>query len=279
MKVAIQDIIVGERRREDMGDMDGLAQSIVDIGLLHPIVIDDQNRLVAGERRLAACKSLGLADIDAKRLGELSDDELRKIELEENLRRKNLEPHERSKFRMAVKEQAASSLIGNTVSNNDQEPRRGRPKSSEPSSRDVGSKAGVSHVTVQKAAKHVAAVERYPFMKRWPQAHALAASKALDALPESKREEIIPHIQSTSATKGIANVIQRLGSPNRLTSTSPLETNKPSQAALRGSYDVDLRTAIHHLSRAVTTIPQSHRNRLEALIVEARTILNEVPRS
>jgi hypothetical protein len=109
------------------------------------------------------------------------------IELEENLRRKNLEPHERSKFVMAVKEQAASSLIGNTVSNNDQEPRRGRPKSSEPSSRDVGSKAGVSHVTVQKAAKHVAAVERYPFMQRWPQSSALEAGKLLDGMSEITR--------------------------------------------------------------------------------------------
>ena len=59
----IDPIIVGERRRRDMGDVDGLAASIAEIGLLHPIVINSQGELIAGERRLGAVQQLGWADV------------------------------------------------------------------------------------------------------------------------------------------------------------------------------------------------------------------------
>ena len=35
----IDSIIVGERHRRDMGDIDGLAASIAEVGLLHPVVV------------------------------------------------------------------------------------------------------------------------------------------------------------------------------------------------------------------------------------------------
>jgi ParB family transcriptional regulator, chromosome partitioning protein len=57
--VPIASIKVGERIRKDMGDIAGLAASIADIGLLHPIVVKPDGTLIAGERRLAACKKLG----------------------------------------------------------------------------------------------------------------------------------------------------------------------------------------------------------------------------
>jgi N6-adenosine-specific RNA methylase IME4 len=56
----ISDIVVGTRHRKDMGDIEGLAATIRDIGaLMHPIVIRPDNKLVAGERRLRAAKLLG----------------------------------------------------------------------------------------------------------------------------------------------------------------------------------------------------------------------------
>lgn len=96
-RLQIAHIVIGERRREDLGDIDGLARSITRYGLLHPIVVDDDNRLVAGERRLRACQQLGHSEIDVRRLAELTEPELREIELEENLRRKDLTEYERSK--------------------------------------------------------------------------------------------------------------------------------------------------------------------------------------
>jgi ParB family transcriptional regulator, chromosome partitioning protein len=47
-----------------MGDIDSLAASIRDVGLLHPIVIAPAGRLIAGARRLKAVERLGRADID-----------------------------------------------------------------------------------------------------------------------------------------------------------------------------------------------------------------------
>lgn len=72
MKIPISDIVVGTRRREDLGDISGLADSISSWGLLHPVVVDDKNRLVAGERRLRACQQLGWSEIPVTRLSELS---------------------------------------------------------------------------------------------------------------------------------------------------------------------------------------------------------------
>ena len=49
-------IKIGERHRKELGDIGALAADINQRGLLHPIVIDLKNNLIAGERRLAAWK-------------------------------------------------------------------------------------------------------------------------------------------------------------------------------------------------------------------------------
>jgi ParB family transcriptional regulator, chromosome partitioning protein len=58
-RMKIADIKVGKRIRKDMGDLTGLAESIEDLGLLHPIVVFPDGRLILGERRLRAAKLLG----------------------------------------------------------------------------------------------------------------------------------------------------------------------------------------------------------------------------
>jgi ParB family transcriptional regulator, chromosome partitioning protein len=59
----IDSIIVGQRFRRDFGDIEGLADSIKALGLLQPIVVTPDGRLLCGERRLRACRLLGLAEI------------------------------------------------------------------------------------------------------------------------------------------------------------------------------------------------------------------------
>jgi ParB/RepB/Spo0J family partition protein len=56
-------IRVGNRHRQDLGDIDGLARSIEEIGLLHPIVVRADGTLIAGGRRVEAVKKLGWASI------------------------------------------------------------------------------------------------------------------------------------------------------------------------------------------------------------------------
>ena len=50
----IANIKIGTRHRKDLGDIDGLAASIQQVGLLHPLVVTPGLTLLAGERRLAA---------------------------------------------------------------------------------------------------------------------------------------------------------------------------------------------------------------------------------
>ena len=57
--VSIRKIKVRNRYRKNLGDIKSLAASIKELGLLHPIVVRPDGRLIAGERRLAACKRLG----------------------------------------------------------------------------------------------------------------------------------------------------------------------------------------------------------------------------
>lgn len=96
----IEDIIVGSRKRE-IGDVSELAESINALGLLNPVTVVIQQEhdgrdtsypkpvLVAGARRLKACKQLGWTEIDAT-VVELYDIDLKLAEIDENLIRESL---------------------------------------------------------------------------------------------------------------------------------------------------------------------------------------------
>lgn len=88
-KLKISDIGVGVRFRKDFGDIESLATSISSKGLLHPIIVDANKHLIAGERRLQAHKMLGLEEIEVKYLKDIDDVTRKEIEIEENLRRKD----------------------------------------------------------------------------------------------------------------------------------------------------------------------------------------------
>lgn len=59
----IDRIQVGFRYRKDLGDLRSLAASIEEVGLLHPVVVTPEGRLIAGQRRLEACRLLGWSDV------------------------------------------------------------------------------------------------------------------------------------------------------------------------------------------------------------------------
>jgi len=82
---AIADIIVGQRHRKDLGDIDGLAASMAELGLLQPVVVTPAYVLIAGERRLRAAQLLGwtkipisVVDLDAVVRGEFAENTVRK---------------------------------------------------------------------------------------------------------------------------------------------------------------------------------------------------------
>ncbi len=57
--IRIADVKLGKRHRNDLGDLHALTRSIRAIGLLHPIVITPDNRLVAGARRVGRTHRVG----------------------------------------------------------------------------------------------------------------------------------------------------------------------------------------------------------------------------
>ena len=94
MQVPIKDIIVRKRIRREMGDIEGLAESLKRFGQISPILISKKNVLIAGERRLEAAKYLGWRTINAivsESSGELARLEL---EVEENIQRRDFSMEE-----------------------------------------------------------------------------------------------------------------------------------------------------------------------------------------
>ncbi|HEX2472357.1 MAG TPA: ParB N-terminal domain-containing protein, partial [Nitrososphaera sp.] len=66
--IKISDIKIGNRLRKKLGDISSLAASIANIGLLHPPVLDEDNNLIAGFRRIKAYEYLGRTEIPYRRV-------------------------------------------------------------------------------------------------------------------------------------------------------------------------------------------------------------------
>lgn len=104
--ILISDIIVEDRIRTDLGDIDKLCDSIKEFGIIQPIVLNKYDTetgnglpftgtfLIAGGRRLVAMKRLGIKELEHGKHFVWRDeyDPLRRkaVELEENIRRKEL---------------------------------------------------------------------------------------------------------------------------------------------------------------------------------------------
>jgi N6-adenosine-specific RNA methylase IME4 len=158
----ISDIKIGVRHRRDLGNIDGLAASIGEVGLLHPVVVRPDGSLIAGERRLAACKALGwdqvsvtTVDLDQIVRGEFAENYQRKdFTLSEAVAIKRaLEPIERAE---AKERQRDGGRRGGKASGKLPTPVRGR-------AADKAAQAtGKARRTLEMAEAVVAAAEVEP---------------------------------------------------------------------------------------------------------------------
>lgn len=208
--IPIDEIIVEYRRREDFGDIEGLAESIRRFGLFHPLIVDDKNSLVAGERRLRALRLLGWSEIPVRPYADLSDDERNEIELEENLKRKDLTSIEISRQIVRQAKQIApliSSTVGdeinqdmgladsNLISSIGEEIKNpnsaGRKSLYGVPKKEVAKALGISEGSLINAEQHVEAVEKYPEIVSVPtRKDAINIAKTLDSADEKKQKEI-----------------------------------------------------------------------------------------
>ena len=110
--INLDQITSGERYREDFGDLNELSQSIKDRGLIQPLAVKQQSGLrqledgyllLAGGRRFAACKRAEVSRIPVRIYErDLSEYEIRAIELAENYYRKDLNWTEQVKLQREV---------------------------------------------------------------------------------------------------------------------------------------------------------------------------------
>lgn len=164
-QVPIADIVIGERHRRDLGDVAALAKSICDVGLLQPIVITPDRRLIAGERRIAAFRHLGQPAIPAV---VIDLDEIVRGEWAENAERKPFTPSEAVAIGRAIEERerirARERQIASQANPGEQVgAEKLAPPIAEGRTRDiVGAALGMSGATYEAAKAVVAAAEADP---------------------------------------------------------------------------------------------------------------------
>ncbi|TFH42237.1 MAG: chromosome partitioning protein ParB [Chrysiogenales bacterium] len=98
MKVRIIDIKVRRRVRKGSGDISDLVESIRCHGLLNPVTVTEKLELVAGFRRIKACRALGMEEIECRIVTSSSRMEMLLMEADENLVRKDLTKHDLDRF-------------------------------------------------------------------------------------------------------------------------------------------------------------------------------------
>lgn len=88
--VEIKKIKIGDRFRQDLGDIESLTASIKEKGVIQPITLNKNLELMAGGRRIHAAIAAGLTKIPALIRDTEGEADLREIEILENTMRKDM---------------------------------------------------------------------------------------------------------------------------------------------------------------------------------------------
>lgn len=142
-KIAIDSIVVNDRIRKDFGDIEQLAGDIKENGLIQPIVVSKDLVLLCGERRLRACKKLGMTEVDAVVKDASDAHQALVLEISENESRKPFTVSERlayaAKLLPLAKEEARERQSG------DRTGREGKGKVRDIVAKDVGLGSGKTY--------------------------------------------------------------------------------------------------------------------------------------
>jgi len=114
MLIALGSITFKQRIRRDLGDIEGLMESLKKHGQLTPIIINRNNELIAGFRRLQAAKRLGWKSIEVVILDRASQQKKLEIEIEENVQRQDLSAEELAEGLIRLKKLRQPGLLVRT---------------------------------------------------------------------------------------------------------------------------------------------------------------------
>lgn len=136
----IKKIKISNRIRKELGSLDSLKESIKENGLLHPIVIDKHDNLIAGLRRLKAMEELNYKIIPVTIINLENNI---KGEIDENMERKNFTPSEIYEIDKLIENKQGKRTDKQLLSISDRS-----------SKREISNKiTGVSHDTRSKIRK------------------------------------------------------------------------------------------------------------------------------
>jgi len=148
-KINIAKIVINEDRRKiDLEKVKDLIESIKTIGLLNPITIDKNNRLIAGAHRLAACKMLDYDEIECRVID--GDDLILELaEIDENLIRNDLDAI--SMGEKAIRRDEILEALGLRARIGDNQHTGGGAESAPPkTTANIAKEAGVSERVLQE---------------------------------------------------------------------------------------------------------------------------------
>jgi ParB/RepB/Spo0J family partition protein len=160
--IPISEIESIDRSRLDLGDLDELVNSFKKYGIIQSLAVATNRnvdggapyRLLAGGRRYAAATLAGIKEVPVKiYLEELSEMHMKSIELEENLRRKDLTFIEKCKLTREIND-LQIALYGRKISTSPDAPGH--------SMRDTADMLNVSPMTVVNDIKLATAMEQFP---------------------------------------------------------------------------------------------------------------------
>lgn len=178
------------RYRTDLGDIEALSESIADVGLIHPVAVTADGRLVAGGRRLAACAALGWGVIPVTVVRSIDDAAaLLRAELDENTCRKAMTASEMVALGRALEDLHRPNAAANQ--GNAGQPRdRLDPGIQTVRVRErVGESLGISGATYERIK-------------------TLAADAENNALPDSRREAAAAAMQSIDKGAAVRSTYQ-----------------------------------------------------------------------
>lgn len=132
MLVEVSKVKVADRIRKDFGNIEELANDIKENGLINPPVVTPDFELIAGERRLRACKHLGYDQIEVRVMTVKDALHQLKLEISENENRKDFSFTEKMEWAEKLKKEYSkiaqqnkkSTQFGSTVRPNLGKPMR-----------------------------------------------------------------------------------------------------------------------------------------------------------
>lgn len=147
-RIPVSQILVEDRIRKDFGNIQELADDIKENGLINPPVVNRDFRLLAGERRLRACKELGWDQIEVRIMNTRDAEHELNVEISENETRKGFSKAERVDYMkrlMRIERAKAKERQGtrNDLSDN-------IPQNSAESRDAVADQFNISHDTMNK---------------------------------------------------------------------------------------------------------------------------------